>query len=516
MNRWISLFGAALAAAPAPLCAQSTPIIVSGQLATAPDSATVTVYEPMPGVPLNYFFTDGPNVALVRGGRFTYQLRHGQTGFIRYDGKYAPSGVSFVEPGARISFEMKPAGGSERPPVVFRGTNAAANDLLYQGKLLNGGPPDSERIAAVLASAPTAAVVLTALQGELRQPGALLATAFKQRQISRQCYEVLTAELEQRLLFWAGNVLLFHHNEPAKANLPLQMPDGEVRKLVAALATRYNPALPRYRHSALGNLGLLADLQAKGLLAGAPPMARTWGEYAAQFAPVNTLMPSYDYLPPATQGPAMGDVVLTALAFNAMSAAEFTKVFADYRRLFPTSPYVPIIARALPAAPKPAALASSQNQTFGRFSTGARALAFAPAPGLDTVQTLAALVRQQFRGRPVFVDFWASWCGPCIAEFRHEDPLHDFLSKNGIEALYVSVDKPGMRDKWAALAVQNNLRGYHYLASPAVQKATERDFTQIPRYLLFDKNGTLVEPDAYHPSAGEKLYRQLRERLQLH
>ena len=507
--------GAALAAAPAPLCAQSAPVTITGQLATVPDSATVTIYEPMPGVPLNLFFTDGPNTAVVRGERFTYQLRHGQTGFIRYDGKYAPSGMSFVEPGARISFEMKPAAGSEPPTVVFSGTNAAANNLLYQGKLLNGGPPDSKRIVAVLGSAPTSAAVLTALQGELRQPRALLAAAFKQRQISQRCYEVLTAELEQRLLFWAESALLFHHNEPEKANLPLQMPNGEVRKLAAALATRYNPALPRYRYSTLGNLGLLAELQAKGLLPGAAPTAHTWGDYAAQFAPVNTFMTCYDYLPPATQGRAVGDVLLTALAFNAMGAAEFTKVFADYRRRFPASPYVPIIARSLPAASKPAALLSTQNQTFGYFTAGARALAFAPAPGLDTVQTLAALVRQQFRGRPVFVDFWASWCGPCIAEFRHEDPLHEFLSKNGIEALYVSVDKPGMRDKWVALAVQNNLRGYHYLASPAVQKATERDFTQIPRYLLFDKNGTLVEPDAYHPSDGEKLYRQLRERLRL-
>jgi thiol-disulfide isomerase/thioredoxin len=343
----------------------------------------------------------------------------------------------------------------------------------------------------------------------------LLAAAFKQRQISQRCYEVLTAELEQRLLYWAASALLFHHREPAKANLRLQMPDGEVRKLAATLAARYNPALPRYRYSALGNLGLLAELRVAGLLPGAAPTIHTWGDYAAQFAPVNTLMTRYDYLPPATQGLAVGDVVLTALAFNAISPAEFTKVFADYRRRFPTSPYVPIIARSLPAAPKPAALVSTQNQTFGHFTAGARALAFTPAPGLDTVQTLAALVRQQFRGRPVFVDFWASWCGPCIAEFRHEDPLHEFLSKNGIEALYVSIDKPGMRDKWVALAVQNNLRGYHYLASPAVQKATERDFTQIPRYLLFDKNGTLVEPNAYHPSDGEKLYRQLRERLQL-
>ena len=37
----------------------------------------------------------------------------------------------------------------------------------------------------------------------------------------------------------------------------------------------------------------------------------------------------------------------------------------------------------------------------------------------------------------------------------------------------------------------------------------------IPRYMLFDKNGALVEANTHHPSDGDKLYRQLRGRLGL-
>ena len=89
------------------------------------------------------------------------------------------------------------------------------------------------------------------------------------------------------------------------------------------------------------------------------------------------------------------------------------------------------------------------------------------------------------------------------------------MSKNGIDVLYVSVDQPGFREKWAALAVKYKLRGYHYLASPAVQESLKPVVPYIPRYMLFDKNGALVEANAHHPSDGDKLYQQLRERLGL-
>jgi len=87
MKAWVFLIGATLAGAPTPLRAQpNAAITITGQLAGAPDSATVAVFEPQPGLALNYFFTDGTDEAVVRGGRFSYQLQHGQVGFVRLQG----------------------------------------------------------------------------------------------------------------------------------------------------------------------------------------------------------------------------------------------------------------------------------------------------------------------------------------------------------------------------------------------------------------------------------------------
>ena len=160
MNFWISLVGAALAVAPGPLCAQKTtkkasptaaPATIAGELVGAPDSTLVAVFEPQPGVPLNYFFADGPNEAVVRGGRFSYRLRHAEAGFVRFNGKLVPRNLAFVEPGAAISFALMPSVGNAAPAVTYHGTNAAANNLLEQGKLLSGGLPDGVRIREVLA-----------------------------------------------------------------------------------------------------------------------------------------------------------------------------------------------------------------------------------------------------------------------------------------------------------------------------------------------------------------------------
>ena len=91
MKAWMFLIGAALAVAPTPLRAQpNAAITITGQLASAPDSATIAVFEPQPGLALNYFFTNGANEAVVRGGRFSYQLQYGLVGFVRLLGQGAP------------------------------------------------------------------------------------------------------------------------------------------------------------------------------------------------------------------------------------------------------------------------------------------------------------------------------------------------------------------------------------------------------------------------------------------
>jgi thiol-disulfide isomerase/thioredoxin len=62
---------------------------------------------------------------------------------------------------------------------------------------------------------------------------------------------------------------------------------------------------------------------------------------------------------------------------------------------------------------------------------------FTDADGGET--SLAAL-----RGRVVVLNFWATWCTPCLAELPSLDRLHRALSPEGLSVIAVSVDAPGL------------------------------------------------------------------------
>ena len=108
-----------------------------------------------------------------------------------------------------------------------------------------------------------------------------------------------------------------------------------------------------------------------------------------------------------------------------------------------------------------------------------------------------------FQGKLLYVDIWASWCGPCRKQFPYAKQLKDKFSKRQlkkIKFIYISIDTD--YGKWKESLEKLNLDGYQFISPPDKPQSASSYFgvSSIPRYLIIDKNGNILSENAKRPS----------------
>jgi thiol-disulfide isomerase/thioredoxin len=94
----------------------------------------------------------------------------------------------------------------------------------------------------------------------------------------------------------------------------------------------------------------------------------------------------------------------------------------------------------------------------------------------------------KYSGKVVLVDFWNTWCGPCVKGHREILPLKEELKNSDVVFVYIA-------DESSPLAAWNKavpaIHGEHYRVSDAQQRMWRKrfDFPGIPTYIIFDKQG---------------------------
>lgn len=105
-------------------------------------------------------------------------------------------------------------------------------------------------------------------------------------------------------------------------------------------------------------------------------------------------------------------------------------------------------------------------------------------------------------GKYVYIDVWATWCGPCKREIPFLKEIEKQYHERNIEFVSVSVDKSKDHDKWATMIKEKELGGIQLFAD----KSFESDFIQsymikgIPKFILIDPQGNIVKANAPRPS----------------
>lgn len=108
-----------------------------------------------------------------------------------------------------------------------------------------------------------------------------------------------------------------------------------------------------------------------------------------------------------------------------------------------------------------------------------------------------------FRGKVVYLDIWATWCGPCRAEFPYLKAVEKkYHGNEDVVFIGVSVDKPENREKWAQMVKDEALEGIQLFAGGQDKIPAEYNMAGIPRFILFDRDGRVSDSRAPRPSSG--------------
>ena len=123
---------------------------------------------------------------------------------------------------------------------------------------------------------------------------------------------------------------------------------------------------------------------------------------------------------------------------------------------------------------------------------------------IENNQLTVSEILSQHKGKVILLDFWASWCKPCIEEFPYQEKLIKKYPE--ISFVFISIDKS--QSAWEK-AINRNLKNInrekHYLLKKSSTDTILKNInlSTIPRYVLIDKYGNIVNNDLPRPSDKE-------------
>lgn len=116
-----------------------------------------------------------------------------------------------------------------------------------------------------------------------------------------------------------------------------------------------------------------------------------------------------------------------------------------------------------------------------------------------------------YKDKIIYLDFWASWCGPCINTFRTKTPFFEkkLADNPDVVLMYISIDE--QPEPWKNYLSKNKMGGVHLFAGKGFEAEIMKYFKVwgIPRYLIIGKDNKIIDVNA--PRPGDDAFEVLKE-----
>ena len=103
----------------------------------------------------------------------------------------------------------------------------------------------------------------------------------------------------------------------------------------------------------------------------------------------------------------------------------------------------------------------------------------------------------KYKGKVIYVDFWATWCGPCLRGMKEIEPLKEDLKNSRVAFVYIT-DETSPVATWKNMI--SGIKGEYFRLSPDKAKILYSKFSisGIPHYVLVNKKGEVVDPNLHY------------------